>query len=163
MRKKRLNLKGLAQRRRQIIKVVRPKKKPPRRGAVKPKPPAGAPRDPGRPANNTTCDIYYSPNVPPAAPDVAAKACCLVARFRDGAESSEGDQTLRWTHLLYLDADVDIRDSYPSAPAHRAYVPDKNGTGFDVVFVELVNRGQAAKYKRVFLDRRAVTWPSNEL
>ncbi len=146
-------------------KIVRVRKQPQR---PRPKPkavrPAGVPvREKGRPANNTTCDIYYSPNVPAAAPDVAGKGGCLVARFQQGSESSEGDQTFRWTHLLYLDADVDVRDSYPNAPVNRVYVPDKTGTGFDVVFVELVNRGTPAKYKRVFLDRRAVTFPTNEL
>jgi hypothetical protein len=126
--------------------------------------PASASQQPqARPANNTTCDIYYSPNVPPAAPDVAGAACTLVARFQQGSESSEGDQTFRWTHVLFLDAAVDVRDSYPSAPSHRVYVPDKTGTGFDVVFVEIVNRGLPSKYKRVFLDRRAVTFPTDEL
>ena len=87
----------------------------------------------------------------------------LVAVFADGSAASAGDQTFRWTHLLFVDATADVRDSYPNAPAHRVYVPDKNGTGFDVVFVELIGRGTGAAYKRVYLDRRAVTWPSNEL
>ena len=43
------------------------------------------------------------------------------------------------------------------------HVPDKNGTGFDVVFVETIGRGTGAAYKRVYLNRRAVTWPSDEL
>jgi hypothetical protein len=116
-----------------------------------------------RPPNNTTCDVYHDPNVPPADPDVAGQACALVARFAQGAEASEGDEEFRWTHLLYLDADVDVRDSYPNTPVHRVYVPDQDGTGFDVVFVELVGRGGAARYKRVYLDRREVTWPSDEL
>jgi hypothetical protein len=120
-------------------------------------------RDKARPANNTTCDIYHDPNVPPTTPDVDGVACCLVARFQQGSESSEGDQTLRWTHLLYLSADIDVRDSYPNTPTNRVYIPDQDGTGFDVVFVELVNRGKPTKYKRVFLDRRDVTWPSDEL
>ena len=137
---------------------MKPKRKPVR--VPKPKLPR---RDRARPANNTTCDIYHDPNVPPADPDVAGQACCLVARFHHGSEASEGDQTFRWTHLLYLDASVDVRDSYPNTPANRVYVPDQDGTGFDVVFVELVNRGKAARYKRVFLDRREVTWPTNEL
>src|SRR5262245_28868932 len=140
--------------------------KPPRTLAVhllRPKPPAVLPRDKARPANNTTCDVYFSPNVPPAAPDVAGVVCHLSAEFSRGAEGSEGDQTFRWTHLLYVNADVDIRDTYPNAPANRVYVPDKNGTGFDIVFVEIVNRGTPAAYKRVFLDRRTPTWPTNEL
>lgn len=118
---------------------------------------------PARPINNTTCDIYYSPNVPPSAPDLAGQACALVPAFVAGAEGSEGDTTLRWTHLLFVDVGVDIRDSYPNVPAHLVFVPDQNGTGFDVVFVELVGRGTGAAYKRVYLDRRLVTWPSNEL
>jgi hypothetical protein len=139
-------------------------KPPARKPALPAARPSGLlPRERGRPANNTTCDIYFNPNVPPAAPDVAGQACALVARFQQGSAASEGDQTFRWTHLLYLDADVDVRDSYPSAPVNRVYVPDKTGTGFDVVFVELVNRGTPARYKRVFLDRRSVTWPSSEL
>ena len=116
-----------------------------------------------RPANNTTCDIYYSPNIPPAAADLTGQTCALVAAFAYGSEASAGGLNFRWTHLLFLDASVDIRDSYPGAVAHRVYVPDQNGTGFDVVFVELVGRGTPAAYKRVYLDRRAVTWPSDEL
>lgn len=117
-----------------------------------------------RPPNNTTCDVYRAPNAPPAAPDVAAVACALVAAFRDGSEASEGDQDLRYTHVLTCDAAVDIRDDYPSDPTnHRVYVPDKAGTGFDVVFVELVQRGRPNAFKRVYLDRRAPTWPTSEL
>jgi hypothetical protein len=126
--------------------------------------PAGAaPPGRGRPANNTTCDVYFSPNAPPAAPDVAGVACCLVPFFREGSEASEGDQTLRFTHVLYCDPTVDVRDNYPSAPTHTLYVPTSADTGYEVVFVELVNRGQPARFKRVYLNRKAVTWPSNEL
>ncbi len=168
MKKKRINQRVPLRKLGKIVRVQkrvqRAKPKPQKKLPIPaPRPPAVPVRERGRPANNTTCDIYYSPNVPPAAPDVAGQACALVARFEQGSESSEGDQTFRWTHLLYLDADVDVRDSYPNTPAHRVYVPDKNGTGFDVVFVELVNRGTPAKYKRVFLDRRSVTFPTNEL
>jgi hypothetical protein len=58
---------------------------------------------------------------------------------------------------------VDVRDSYPNNPANKVYVPDKNNTGFSVVFVELVNRGTPAAYKRVFLNRQAPTWPTSQL
>ena len=128
------------------------------------RPPAGAaPAHKPRPANNTTCDVYLDPNVPPAAADSAAVACHLSPDFRGGSEGSEGDVNLRWTHVLSCAPNVDVRDSYPNNPVNRVYVPDKTGTGFDVVFVELVGRGQADKYKRVFLDRRAPTFPTNEL
>jgi hypothetical protein len=138
-------------------------KGPVQQGHNKPAPPGASVREKGRPANNTTCDIYISPNVPPSDPDTAGQPCALVARFQQGAEASEGDTELRWTHLLYLDAGVDVRDSYPNTPVNRVHVPDKDGTGFDVVFVETVNRGTPARYKRVFLDRRQPTWPTNEL
>ncbi len=165
MKKKRPNSHDLLRNQRKVVRVrkqqqraqQKPRKKPPLR-------PPGVPvRDKARPANNTTCDIYYSPNVPPAAADVAGTACTLVARFEQGSATSEGDQTFRWTHLLYLDAAIDVRDSYPNAPINRVYVPDKTGTGFNVVFVELLNRGTAARYKRVFLNRLSVAFPTNEL
>jgi hypothetical protein len=155
---------------RKVVHVRKKQPRPPRKPRTKPPGPsplrllpALPPRDRARPANNTTCDIYYSPNVPPAAPDVAGVACTLIAHFEEGSATSEGDQTFRWTHILYVDASVDIRDSYPNAPVNRVYVPDKNGTGFNVVFVELVNRGTPARYKRVFLNRLSVTFPTNEL
>jgi hypothetical protein len=127
--------------------------------------PAGAAAQParGRPANNTTCDIYFSPNAPPAAPNVAGVGCCLVPLFREGGESSEGDLDLRFTHVLYCDATVDVRDNYPGSPTHTLYVPSSANTGYEVVFVELLNRGQPEAHKRLYLDRNAVTWPSNEL
>jgi hypothetical protein len=43
------------------------------------------------------------------------------------------------------------------------YVPDKTGTAFAVKFVELIDRGNALERKRVYLDRLAVTWPSENL
>ena len=128
-----------------------------------PPPPAAQPREQGLPAPNTTCDIYYSPNAPPAAPDVAGVACHLTAGFVEGSEASVGSQTFRWTHLLYVTATVDIRDTWPNVPANQVYIPDKNNTAFDVVFVELVNRGTPAAYKRVFLNRQAPTWPTSQL
>jgi len=137
-----------------------PGHKPPHPGPRPlPVPPGVLPREAGRPVANTTCDIYYSPN----APDVAAVPCNLSAEFEEGSEASVGNQTFRWTHLLYVDAAVDVRDSYPSNPANKVYVPDKNNTGFSVVFVELVNRGTPAAYKRVFLNRQAPTWPTSQL
>jgi hypothetical protein len=89
--------------------------------------------------------------------------CSLVARFREGGVASEGDSTFRWTHILFVGKDIDIRDNYPDAPDSRVYVPDKGGTGFDIVFVELVNRGDPTEHKRVYLDRHDPTWPTNQL
>jgi hypothetical protein len=148
--------------------LVRPPRQPqphhPRLGLPKiPLPPAVQPREQGLPAPNTTCDIYYSPNAPPAAPNVAGVACHLTARFVEGSEASVGSQTFRWTHLLYVTAAVDIRDTWPNVPANQVYIPDRNNTAFEVVFVELVNRGTAAAYKRVFLNRQTPTWPTGQL
>jgi hypothetical protein len=151
------------------VKVKRPRILPPRPHPVQPAvpkiplPPAVQVREKGRPANNTTCDIYYNPNAPPANPDGAGVPCHLRARFAEGSADSVGSQTFRWTHLLYLDASVDIRDSWPNNPVNKVFIPDKNNTGFTVVFVELVNRGTPASYKRVFLNRQVPTWPTSQL
>jgi hypothetical protein len=137
--------------------VPPPKKKPA-------KPPAGAAIPVrGRPADNTTCDVYFGANAPPAGPDVAGIHCALLPAFNAGAESSEGDQTLRYTHVLTCNAGADIRDSYPAAPGNHVYIPDSSGTRFEVVFVELVNRGLASAYLRVYLDRQQPTWPTTQL
>ncbi len=152
---------------RRLLRTVtdRPPARKGPRPPTKQRPPAGAiVRRPPRPANNTTCDVYRSTGVPPATPDVAAVSCALIPAFREGSEASEGDQDFRYTHVLYCDPEVDIRDSYPAAPAaDTIYVPDRTGTGFQVVFVELVNRGQPNGYLRVYLDRKAPTWPTSEL
>jgi hypothetical protein len=42
-------------------------------------------------------------------------------------------------------------------------VPDQNGTPFYVIFIEMVNKGTANVVKRVYLDRRAPTWPTNNI
>jgi hypothetical protein len=141
-------------------RVPKPKPKVP---PLAVQPPAVQQREKGRPANNTTCDIYHTGNTPPAAPDVAGEACALIARFPHGQEASEGDTDFEWTHILTLGPTVDIRDAYPDVPDSRVYIPTKADTGFDIVFVELVNRGTPAAYKRVYLDRRSVTWPSDEV
>ena len=121
-------------------------------------------------APNTTCDIYRNGNNPPAAPNVAAVACHLRPDWRAGQE--HGDRATLpvgfcWTHVLLVDVSVDIRDAYAGALAFMQqdsiYVPDKNGTGFKVVFVERVFRGQTQDHKRVYLDRAVPTWPTNEL
>lgn len=117
-----------------------------------------------RPANNTTCDVYVGGATPPAAPSTAAVPCYLVPRFQLGQEASEGDLNYQWTHLMLVDKDKDVRDDYPAVPTTcRVYVPDKDGTGFNVVFVELVYRGLPGAHKKVYLDRRAPTFPTNEL
>ena len=87
----------------------------------------------------------------------------LSARFQSGSEASEGDQDFRWTHLAFLHKEVDVRDAWPATPGSSLYVPDKDGTKFNIVFVELVHRGTPQEHKRAFLERQSVTWPSDEL
>lgn len=121
--------------------------------------------------SNTTCDVYHvgSP-LPPASPDVAGVSAYLMPDFRSGSEQSEGvtDDALRWTHVLLVDVDTDIRDAYSfgvigAGGYDKVYVPDRSGTTFNVVFVERVARGLASDHKRVFLNRGAPTWPTNEV
>ena len=119
---------------------------------------------------NTTCDIYRSGNAPPAAPNVAGVACHLRPDWRAGQE--QGTRAglpagLTWTHVLLVDVSVDIRDRYIGTLTDMVqdsiWVPDKNGTKFVVTFVERVGRGTASDHKRVYVDRAAPTWPTNEI
>jgi hypothetical protein len=117
---------------------------------------------------NTTCDIYRAGNAPPANPDVAAVYGSLRPNYPGGTDANAGQPTKRWTHVLLVPKGTDVRDHYTGAGAYGAnpdtiYVPDKNGTAFKVVFVERRDRGTATDHLCVFLDRQAVTWPSQEL
>lgn len=117
-------------------------------------------------AKNSTCDIYRVGNTPPADPDVAGVASRLLPRFVGGQEAGErAVASIIWTHEMWVESSVDIRDGYSGNSAFtdedNVYIPDKNGTKFKVVFVEIINRGEATEYKRVFLDRHLPTWPAN--
>jgi hypothetical protein len=115
---------------------------------------------------NTTCDIYRASHSPPAAPDVAGVKCFLKGGNRHSIV------TLYYTHVLYVDATVDIRDGYGTqAPAQNVgasadslYIPNQNsGVTYTVAEVRLIGRGTAVDHKRVYLIRTKVTWPSNDL
>jgi hypothetical protein len=113
-----------------------------------------------RPANNTTVDIYIDPNALPNPPDIAGVACHLAPDWRLGSQNAQGDPVWRWTHVMYCNIGVDIRDGWPTAPANSVYMPNFNGTQFKVIFVETVNRGQGNTYLRVFLKRLDPAWPT---
>jgi hypothetical protein len=128
--------------------------------------------------SNTTCDIYRGLHSPPSVPDVAGVKCLLTPDFASGhlAAVTPGTTGLRWTHVLLVGPAVDIRDEYPSNPTNpgleqspssgipdHLYVPDKGGTEFVVIFVERLGRGTLGDCKRVYLQREAPTWPSNDL
>lgn len=119
---------------------------------------------------NATCDIYRFGVTPPAAPSVAGVACCLLPDWRAGQEQGDrsgGLSALVWTHVLFVDPTVDIRDAYTGAMARTeqdtVYIPDKNGTAFKVTFIERVRRNEAQDHKRVYLDRQTPAWPTNEV
>jgi hypothetical protein len=115
------------------------------------------------PANNT-CDIYRSGSSPPSPPATAGAPCCLQCDFRAGQEAGDRqNDTLTWTHIMLIDGSVDIRDGYIGKSTFveqdTVFVPDQTGTQFTVIFVEHVGSGS----KRVYLDRRAPTWPTDNL
>ena len=128
--------------------------------------------------SNTTCDVYRGMNNPPSTPDVAGVACLLAPDFASGhvAAVVPGTTGFRWTHIMLVGPAVDIRDEYPNSPTNpgteqspgsgipdRVYVPNKSGTQFVVIFVERLGRGTSGDCKRVYLQRQAPSWPSNDL
>jgi hypothetical protein len=121
--------------------------------------------------NNTTCDIYRNGNSPPAAPDVAAVKIFLTANFaQDHDKAITGTTYLRWTHTALVPLGTDIRDGYAAGLTSvnavnqdTIYVPDKNGTHFTVIFVERINRNTPQDCFRVYLQRVAPGWPTQQL
>jgi hypothetical protein len=117
---------------------------------------------------NTTCDLYRSGNAPPSPPDVAGVSGYLQGDYMRRMETGEHEAAgMRYTHVLLLDASVDVRDGFNAWPSAGSsgdgvYVPDQTGTRFVVRFVELKQRGGSA-YKKVYLDRTLLTWPTNNL
>jgi hypothetical protein len=127
---------------------------------------------------NVIVDIHRSANPsspytlgPLAAAGVRGHLRPAVANGRLGSA-----QWLRWTHLLYLEATVDIRDAYntqldPARDDTRAdlvLVTDSTTpttrTAFYVVFVEAASRGTTARHLRVYLDRfQPSAWPTDAL
>jgi hypothetical protein len=130
----------------------------------------------GVPQTNTTCDIYRQGNAPPSAPDVAGVLGFLAPDFAPSHLANvtiggSGSTAWRWTHVLLVGPAVDVRDGYAGTPGGETapsgwdwvYVPDHTGTKFAVVFVERLGRGTTQDCKRVYLQRQAPTWPTNNL
>jgi len=110
-------------------------------------------------APTTTCDIYRTGITPPATPSVAGVPCVLQNDWRGGQQGRDRVAgTLTWTHVMLVDVTVDIRDAYVGAstlsPQDAVYIPDHTGTGYNVIFIEIVDNA----YKRVYLDRQAPDW-----
>ncbi len=125
---------------------------------------------------NTTGDIYHNGNAPRAAPDVSAVNLYLTADWVGGMEHGENRSvSLNYTHVALLDYSVDVRDIWQTGGINQAgtgpmiYIPNQNGTGFNILFIERVMRGTAQDHKRVWLQRapgvgtNAVPWPTNNL
>ena len=117
---------------------------------------------------NTTCDVYRAGNSPPSSPDVAAVPCILAGIYPMGLERGEGDSdSLKYTHRLLVDAPQDIRDDYSAGTIggnqDTIYVPDQTGTAFSVIFTEVVDLGTSWEHKRIYLVRKAATYPTNNL
>ena len=108
---------------------------------------------------NTTCDYFEDGHLPETdLPDLAAVPIFLDGDFMRG---NLGIGNLRWTHLLKVRGNVEIQAA--DSPANLVYVPNKDGTCFEIVFVEVLERGKAGSFKRVYLERKSITWPSEQL
>jgi PKD repeat protein len=116
---------------------------------------------------NTTCEIYRSGNAPPANPDVQGlKSIHLIPCFQRGREAGETEnEAIRFTHIAYAELSTDIRDNINNfvqgASPDTIYIPDKNGIGYKVSFVERVNKDTPTDCKKIYLNRKLPTWPLN--
>lgn len=112
---------------------------------------------------NNTCDIYRSSNAPPSAPDVAGVRCYLMPYGQSSLTTPD------YTHILYVAANVDIRDNFIASTfsaggtADKVYVPNQSGTPFAVVLVRRYGQGTPSDHLRVLLARQAPTWPTSNL
>ena len=100
---------------------------------------------------NTTCVIYHGSNAPPAAPDVSG----VEGNLHPMPTNLKSPPT--YTHWIDVALPTDIREN------DSLYVPDQNGTEFSVVQIERVRPGGGNDFKRAYLNRQAVNWPSQNL
>lgn len=116
---------------------------------------------------NTTCDVYRSGHAPPSAPDVAGVAGYLTANYYLGLEHGEGDASgFKYDHVLIVDTSADVRDGYSLGTIGNGdtlYIPNQNGTKFNVVFVGRKNRNLPGDARWVYLQRQTPPWPTTNL
>ena len=111
---------------------------------------------------NVTCDIYHGGNIPPGPPDVPGAAAYLEEDFSNVKPMTS--PPFVYSHIMRLEATVDVRDGYSSASAGSAvFVPNQTGTRFQVQAVARVGRGTAVDHKIVYLLRAFVPWPSDDV
>lgn len=127
---------------------------------------------------NVTVDVYRTANPsapyalgPPGPAGVKGYLKPYAAVGRHGTASY-----LKWTHVLYVNSGIDVRDAYNSQldPARDNTIADTiilkdtntptTLTAFYVVFVELALKGSVFEHLRVYLDRfQPNGWPTNAL
>jgi hypothetical protein len=108
---------------------------------------------------NTTCDIYRTGNAPPAAPDVAGVQCYLEERGRNIKPTA----AFKYSHIMHVAKNVDIRDGYNATQLDSVYIPDKTGTQYVVILATRTGLGTSVDHKVVYLDRQKPTWPSDNV
>ncbi|HMF14945.1 MAG TPA: hypothetical protein VKE94_21665 [Gemmataceae bacterium] len=100
----------------------------------------------------TTCDVYHSGSPPPpSAPDIAGVILHLQGDFANTKIAPP------YTHLGYVALTVDLRDT------DAIYVPDKNGTNFNVQRLGRIRTGGGQDVRKVYLTRNTPNWPSQNL
>lgn len=126
---------------------------------------------------NVTVDIYRTASAAtPYALGALSKAgvrAYLAPAVQNGRFGSA--TWLKWTHILYLEPQEDIRDAYNTQidPARNNALADTvilkdattgNKTAFYVAFVERVAHGTPQAYFRAYLDRFLPNaWPTTAL
>ena len=127
---------------------------------------------------NVSVDVFRTANpaspYPGGSPAVAGARGYLKPAEANGRFGSAA--WLKWTHVLFLPPDTDIRDAYNSQldPARTNSNADTvilqdttisgRKTAYYVVFVEVVARGGPQHHIRAYLDRFAPSaWPTDSL
>lgn len=110
---------------------------------------------------NTTCDYFQAGHQPGIdAADISGLPCYLDGDFKRG-NSATGK--LRWTHRMSIAKSASVSISGSEVNPCRVFVPNESGTCFDVIFVQQPNRGKANAIQQVYLERKNVNWPTQEL
>jgi len=126
---------------------------------------------------NVRVDLFRTAN--PASPYPGGDPAASVDGYLKPAASTGRHGTaewLKWTHVLFLPPETDVRDAYNSqldpardnSGADTVIVHDSTTasrkTAYYVVFVEVVGRGSPNQHLRVYLDRFAPNqWPNDAL
>jgi hypothetical protein len=114
---------------------------------------------------STTCDIYRPFGA--GAPTTTGVACRLVPDIVVGRGPAAGG-FLVWSHYIDVNDTVDIRDgcsriagamAVQYADGDEVRIPNASGSRYVVVWVQLINRGTPAQFKRAYLFRDTAVWP----